>query len=194
MAASLTSMLWACLSAACSVLRSGPQSSSWSLTSTPWLCPQAGHPRFDVPRLLSRGREFISNLSSCPPASPPVPPPRFLNLTSVSPRSMPFSRLFHLSPQFRLQLGLSKHLHHKTGGWWVCICQVLRRALSTYQDIGWCCRLMLGGGCGWWCHCHCPGVWQLKRHPFLEGTRPHNGNRGNFWTQEAWRFLVDFKE
>lgn len=24
-------------------------------------------------------------------------------------------------------------------------------------------------------------------------TSTHNGNHDNFWTQEAWRFLIDFK-
>ena len=68
----------------------------------------------------------------------------------------------------------------------------LEERLAHIKPLDGCCHLMLGGGCGCWCHWHCPGVRQLKRHPFL-GRLPHNGNHYSFWTQEAWRFLVDFK-
>lgn len=63
--------------------------------SSGWASP------FRSPEIAESGKGIHFN----PPPLPSVPLPRFLNLTSVSPCSMPFSRLFHLSPQFCLQVG-----------------------------------------------------------------------------------------
>lgn len=73
MAASLISMLWACLSAGCSVLRSGHQSNSWRLDwdavtlSSGWACP------FQSPEIAESGKGI--HFKPKQPPSPVAPRP-----------------------------------------------------------------------------------------------------------------------